>query len=84
VNKHRRGRHEGESNVIDASHLFRRDPTPEEAESEFWTWGQDWVEYGPMNLEYLVDCVKEADTEASLRLALTDLRDEVKTYPLDD
>lgn len=71
-------------NVIQAAHLFQREPAPEEAMSAWWKWGSEWVTDGVLNLEAIVDDVKNATTEDELRRALTELRDEVETYPIDE
>lgn len=72
------------SNVIEAAHLFRREPSPAEERSAFWQWGVGWVADGVNNLDAIVDDVKNASTEKELRRALIELRDEVENYPLDE
>jgi hypothetical protein len=71
-------------NVIQAAHLFKREPTPEEQRSKFWEWGEKWVDEGINNLEYIFEEVQGATSEADLHRALTDLRDEIESYPIDD
>lgn len=70
--------------LIQAEHLFRRDPTPAESRSKFWTWGKEWIDDGINNLQAIVAEVGEATTEDALRRALLELRDELQTYPLED
>jgi len=70
--------------VINAAHLFRREPSPTEERSRFWTWGRAWVDDGINNLEAIFADVQDASSEEELRRALSELRDEVQTYPLDD
>jgi len=71
-------------NVIEAAHLFRREPSPTEEKSAFWKWGSEWVEDGILNLDAIVDDVKNSATEEELRRALIELRNEVETYPVDE
>lgn len=70
--------------LIQAAHLFKREPTPEESRSKFWEWGSEWIDEGVLNLEFILGEVKGATSEEDLRRALTDLRDEVESYPLDE
>jgi hypothetical protein len=70
--------------LIQAAHLFKREPTPAESRSKFWEWGEKWVDEGVLNLEYILGEVKGATSEEDLRRALSDLRDEVESYPLDE
>jgi hypothetical protein len=70
--------------LIQAAHLFKREPTPQEARSKFWEWGEKWIDDGINNLEYILDDVKAAVSEDDLRRSLLDLRDEIETYPLDE
>lgn len=70
--------------VIQAAHLFRREPTPAESRSKFWQWGEEWVDDGINNLEAIFVAVQDCTTEEELRRTLIELRDEVATYPIDD
>lgn len=70
--------------VIEAAHLFKREPTPVEARSKFWDWGSEWVDEGINNLDAIYTDVQNATSEDELRRALTEMRDELATYPLDD
>lgn len=69
-------------NVIQAAHLFRREPTPAEERSKFWVWGQEWIDEGILNFQAIVDDVMSSSSEEELRRTLTELRDEIETYPI--
>lgn len=70
--------------LINAAHLFRREPTPAEERSAFWTWGREWIDEGINNFQAIVAEIEEATTEEALRSALLELADEIHSYPLED
>lgn len=60
--------------------LFKR-PKPPTEDSEWWKWGQEFVEDGVNELETLVDDMKECTTEEGLRRSLRELRAIVEGIP---
>lgn len=67
--------------VIQASHLFQREPTPTERRSEFWEWGRVYVDEGILNLDAIVDDMKNATNEAEFKAACAELVEEVGRFP---
>lgn len=68
-------------NVIEAAHLFQREPPPEQ-DSAFWEWGKEYVNGGGfLNLSVLVDDMTAADDEESFGSAVKALQAEVRSWP---
>lgn len=67
--------------VIEAAHLFQREPTPPEARSAFWEWGSEYVDGGINNLLAIVGDMTEAPNEGAFREAAEELKAEVGSWP---
>lgn len=67
-------------NVVEAAHLFRREPAPEVRDT--WDWFGEYVNGGGvLNLVAIVDDMTNADSEESFLAAARQLRAEVGSYP---
>lgn len=67
--------------VIQAAHLFQREPTPSEERSAFWQWGSEYVDDGVNNLLSIVDDIKDAPNEEAFRRGIEELKAEVSSFP---
>lgn len=60
--------------------LFKRDKPPTE-DSEWWKWGKGFVEDGVLELETVVEDIKECPSEEALRRSLQELKNIVSDIP---
>lgn len=67
--------------LIQAAHLFSREPAPTERNSAFWEWGKDYVDGPILNLLSIVDDMKDAPDEEAFCAAAKELVAEVESFP---